>query len=162
MIFTYLVLFFAKVFDNALGTSKTILIQRNRWLLSGITVVLSDFLYFWVISKVVSANNNFAILVVAIAGGIGCSIACIINDKLSKDRTYVNVIMSDNLDEMKMLRDYLAKNHITNVATDSYTLDWNTKTISITAYAETKSENKQIQKYLESRKQKFKRVVNIV
>ena len=159
---TYLILFFAKVLDNALGTSKTILIQRNKWFLSGITVLISDFLYFWVISKVVSANNNTAIFVVAIAGGFGCSIACLINDRFSKDRTYVNVIMSDNLDEMKSLRDFLAEKHITNVATDSYTLDWNTKTISVTAYADTKAQHKLIQKYLDSRKQKFKRVVNVV
>lgn len=162
MIFTYLVLFFAKVLDNALGTSKTILIQRNRWLLSGFTVILSDFLYFWVISKVVSDNNNLAILVVAIAGGVGCSVACIINERLSRDRTYVNVVMSDNLAEMKMFRDFLAGEHITNVATDSYTLDWNTKTISVTAYANTKAKHKSIQKYLDSREQKFKRVVQIV
>ena len=79
-------------------------------------------------------------LVVAVAGGVGCSLACFINEKMSKDRTYVNVIMSDDLEEMKRLRDFLAKHHITNVASDSYTLDWNAKTISITAYPETKAE----------------------
>lgn len=161
-IISLLTLFFAKVLDNALGTSKTILIQRSRWLLSGLTVVLSDFLYFWVISRVVSSNNNLAILVVAIAGGIGCSLACLFNEKLSYDRTYVNVVMSDNLEEMKLLRNYLAKHHITNVATDSYTLDWNKKTISVTAYARTKSESKLIKNYLDSREQKFKRVVSVI
>lgn len=41
------VLFLAKVLDNALSTTKTILIQRSRWLFAGIAVVLSDFIYFW-------------------------------------------------------------------------------------------------------------------
>lgn len=45
-------------------------------------------------------------LVVAVAGGVGCSLACFINEKMSKDRTYVNVIMSDDLEEMKHLRDF--------------------------------------------------------
>ena len=40
-------LFLAKVLDNALSTTKTILIQRSRWVLAGIAVILSDFLYFW-------------------------------------------------------------------------------------------------------------------
>ena len=41
-------LFLAKVLDNALSTTKTILIQRSRWVLAGIAVILSDFLYFWI------------------------------------------------------------------------------------------------------------------
>ena len=39
-------LFLAKVLDNALSTTKTILIQRSRWVLAGIAVILSDFIYF--------------------------------------------------------------------------------------------------------------------
>ena len=153
------VLFLAKVFDNALSTAKTILIQRSRWLLAGVSVVLSDFIYFWLTKKVVAADNNWAILIVAIAGGVGCSIACLVSERLSKDRTYVNVIMSDNLEAMKAFRDFLAEHHITNVAADTYTLDWNKKTISITAYPETKAENHLITEYIENSPLKFKRVI---
>ena len=155
----FAVLFLAKVFDNALSTTKTILIQRSRWLLAGVSVVLSDFIYFWLKKKVVAADNNWAILIVAIAGGVGCSIACLVSERLSKDRTYVNVIMSDNLEAMKAFRDFLAEHHITNVAADTYTLDWNKKTISITAYPETKAENHLITEYIENSPLKFKRVI---
>lgn len=109
------VLFAAKVADNALSTTKTIMVQRSRWILAGFAVILSDFIYFWITKRVVSAESELAMLVVAIAGGVGCSLACFVNEKLSKDRTYVNVIMSDDLDEMKRLRDFLAQHHITNV-----------------------------------------------
>ena len=155
----FAVLFLAKVFDNALSTTKTILIQRSRWLLAGVSVVLSDFIYFWLTKKVVAADNNWAILIVAIAGGVGCSIACLVSERLSKDRTYVNVIMSDNLEAMKAFRDFLAEHHITNVAADTYTLDWNKKTISITAYPETKAENHLITEYIENSPLKLKRVI---
>ena len=155
----FAVLFLAKVFDNALSTTKTILIQRSRWLLAGVSVVLSDFIYFWLTKKVVAADNNWAILIVAIAGGVGCSIACLVSERLSKDRTYVNVIMSDNLEAMKAFRDFLAEHHITNVAADTYTLDWNKKTISITAYPETKAENHLITEYIENSPLKFKLVI---
>lgn len=153
------VLFAAKVADNALSTTKTIMVQRSRWILAGFAVILSDFIYFWITKRVVSAESELAMLVVAIAGGVGCSLACFINEKLSKDRTYVNVIMSDDLDEMKRLRDFLAQHHITNVATDSYTLNWNTKTITITAYPETKAEGRLINKFIEESDTKFKRVI---
>lgn len=124
-------LFLAKVLDNALSTTKTILIQRSRWVLAGIAVILADFLYFWITKRIVSADSMLALTVVAAAGGVGCSLACLVSDKLSKDRTYVNVIMSDNLEAMQAFRDFLAEHHITNVAADTYTLDWNTKTITI-------------------------------
>ena len=153
------VLFLAKVLDNTLSTTKTILIQRSRWLLAGIAVVLSDFIYFWLTKRIVAAESDLAILIVALAGGVGCALACLVSEKMSKDRTYVNVIMSDNLEAMRDFRDFLAKHHITNVAADTYTLDWNTKTISITAYAETKSENNLISEYIENSPLKFKRVI---
>jgi uncharacterized protein YebE (UPF0316 family) len=153
------VLFFAKMLDNALGTTKTILIQRNKWIFAGISVMLSDFIYFWVTKRIVTAESNLVILVVALAGGIGCALACLVSDKLSKDRTYVNVIMSDDLEAMKAFRDFLAKHHITNVASDTYTLNWNRKTISITAYTETKAENRLITDYIKHSNLKFKHVI---
>lgn len=94
-----------------------------------------------------------------LAGGVGCSLACLVSDRISKDRTYVNVIMSDDLEAMKAFRDFLAKHHITNVASDTYTLDWNRKTISITAYTETKAENRLIKEYIKDSQLKFKHVI---
>lgn len=156
----YAVLFLAKVLDNALSTTKTILIQRSRWLLAGIAVVLSDFIYFWLTKRIVSGDSNWAILIVSLAGGVGCALACLFSEKLSKDRTYVNVIMSDNLEAMQNFRDFLAAHHITNVAADTYTLDWSKKTISITAYPETKAQSRLITEYIENSPLKFKRVVH--
>ena len=122
-------------------------------------MVISDFIYFWITKRVVSSDSMAAILVVSLAGGVGCALACLLSDKMSKDRTYVNVIMSDDLEAMMDFRDFLAKNHITNVASDSYTLDWDQKTITITAYAETKAESRLINKYIEESPLKFKRVI---
>ena len=153
------ILFLAKVMDNAINTTKTIMIQRSRWVLAGMAVVLSDFIYFWITKRVVSSDSDLAILIVSIAGGVGCSLACLISEKLSRDRTYVNVVMSDNRDAMQEFRDFLALHHITNVATDSYTLDWDTKSITVTAYAETKEQSRLISEYIENSDLKFKRVV---
>ena len=96
---------------------------------------------------------------VAVAGGVGCCLAVGISQKLSHDRTFVNVIMSDDKEAMQQLRDFLARHHIANVAADSYTLDWNTKTITITAYAETKEESNLINRYIEENTLKCKRVI---
>lgn len=153
------VLFVAKMLDNALGTAKTILVQRNRCFLAGIALILSNYIYFCITKNIVTTNSDLAILVVSIASGVGCWLAMALNNHLSKDKTYVNVIMSDDKEAMQQLRDFLAEHHITNVAADSYTLDWNTKTITITAYAETKQQSMLINRYIEESPLKFKRVV---
>lgn len=152
-------LFLAKVFDNALGTAKTILIQRGRCVLVGVALAVSNYIYYCITKSIVTSDSNLAIMVVSVASGIGCCLAMLVSKRLSKDRTYVNVIMSDNKEAMQELRDFLAEHHITNVATDSYTRDWNTKTITITAYAETKAESELINSYLTASPQKFKRVI---
>ena len=154
-----IILFFAKVLDNALSTTKTIMIQKNRCILAGLAVMLSDFIYLSITKSVVTDGNQWSIMIVSLASGVGCALACIVSDKISRDRTYVNVIMSDNKKEMQRLRDYLAEHHITNVATDSYTLDWKRQTITITAYPETRAESRLINEFIEKSGEKFKRLV---
>lgn len=152
-------LFVAKVFDNALGTAKTILVQRNRCVLAGLALGLSNFIYLSITKDIVTTDSTLALVVVSIASGVGCCLAVAFNNKFSKEKTYVNIIMSDDKEEMMKLRDFLAENKITNVASDSYTMDWERKTLTITAYAETKSQSKLIDEYIEASGTKFKRLV---
>lgn len=152
-------LFIAKVLDNALGTAKIILIQRNKTFLAGLALGLSNLIYFIITKNIVSSDSNISLFIVAFASSVGCWLTICIDNHFSKDRLYVNVIMSDNLNAMKDFRDYLAQHHIRNVASDSYTLDWNKKTITITAYAETKREVELISEYIQNSPIKFRRMV---
>ena len=152
-------LFFAKMLDNALSTAKTILIQRNRCLLAGVALALSNYIYLVITKDVITSDSNLSMIVVSVASGVGCCLAVAFSNRFSKERTYVNIIMSDNREAMQAFRDFLAERHITNVTTDSYTLDWDRKTITITAYAETKEQNRLIDEYINESQLKFKRVV---
>lgn len=154
------VLFVAKLIDNALSTTKTILIQKNKWVLASIVLAVSNAIYFKIAKSIISDSSDVALYVVAIASGVGCGLAMLVNNKFSKERTFVNVIMSDDIEAMKALRTFLANNKITNVAADSYTLDWETKTLTITAYAETKYESKLIDDFIANSSYKYKRLVN--
>lgn len=70
-------------------------------------IPLSDFLYFTLIKNVLTSDSNLALAVVAVAGGVGCCLAVGISQKLSRDRTFVNVIMSDDkAAEMQLEDDY--------------------------------------------------------
>jgi hypothetical protein len=81
------VLFFAKVLDNTLSTAKTILVQRNRCLLAGAALALSNYIYFCITKNIVTADGELAIAVVALASGVGCCFAVVLSNRLSKDKT---------------------------------------------------------------------------
>lgn len=156
---TYLIfLALAKMVDNALSTAKTILVQNNRSILAGICLGLSNFIYFLITKNIVESDGMLSIVIVSIASGVGCCLAIAFNNHFSKDKTYVNVILSDDVDEMRALRDFLASNKITNVVSDSYDRDWQ-KVLSITAYPETKDQSKLIDDYMKNSDVKFKRLV---
>lgn len=159
IIINIIVVFFIKVFDNMLGTSKTILIQKNRSILASFTVVISQIIFYKLIDAV-SGNQEYMIYVIALASGVGTLLALVISNKFSKEKTYVNVILSDNKEEMILLRDFLKDNKITNLTTDAYTKDWK-KTIAITAYAETKEQSRLIDKFISESDNKFKRIIDV-
>lgn len=82
-----------------------------------------------------------------------------ISDKFSKERTFVNVLLSDDKAAMMELRDFLKENKITNLATDGYTKDWD-KTIAITAYAEKREQSRLIDEYIRNSNTKIKRIIH--
>lgn len=151
-------LFVIKVIDNILGTSKTILIQQNKGILAALSVIISQIIFYKLIDAVGDSENDLTMYVVSIASGFGTYLAVKLNDKFSKEKTYVNVILSDNREAMEDLLGYLRKNKITNLTTDAYTKDWK-KTLSITAYAETKEQSKLLDKYIAESDVKFKRMI---
>lgn len=159
IILNIVIVFLIKVFDNIIGTSKTLLIQKNKSVLASFTVIISQIIFYKLID-IVDNDGEYMIYVVAIASGLGTYLALLISNIFSKERTYVNVILSDNKKEMKKLRDFLKNNKITNLTTDAYTKDWK-KTIAITAYAETKNDSKKIDEFISNSDNKFKRIIEI-
>ena len=156
------IMFLAKVVDNILNTTKAIFIQRNKAILAGISLALSTFIGYYITKIVVQSDGLVPNIVASIAAGVGCIVAVSISNKLSKDRLYVNVLMCDNIYAMRELHDMLSKKHITNVVTDTYTKDFKSKTITITAYCETKEQSRILDEYIASMNKKLKRVIQKV
>ena len=156
------IMFLAKVVDNILNTSKAIFIQRNKAILAGISLSLSTFIGYYITKIVVRSDGLVPNIVASVAAGVGCIVAVSISNKLSKDRLYVNVLMCDNIVAMQKLHNFLAEKHITNVVTDTYTKDFKSKTITITAYCETKEQSRILDEYIASMNKKLKRVIQKV
>ena len=155
-------MFLAKVVDNILNTTKAIFIQRNKAILAGISLALSTFIGYYITKIVVRSDGLVPNIVASVAAGVGCVVAVSISNKLSKDRLYVNVLMCDNIVAMQKLHNFLAEKHITNVVTDTYTKDFKSKTITITAYCETKEQSRILDEYIASMNKKLKRVIQKV
>ena len=156
------IMFLAKVVDNILNTTKAIFIQRNKAIFAGISLSLSTFIGYYITKIVVRSDGLVPNIVASIAAGVGCVVAVSISNKLSKDRLYVNVLMCDNIVAMQKLHNFLAEKHITNVVTDTYTKDFKSKTITITAYCETKEQSRILDEYIASMNKKLKRVIQKV
>ena len=157
-IINLVIIFIVKVIDNILGTSKTILIQKNKSFIASIMVIISQIIFYKLINVVDSNGEELMIYVIAVASGIGTLLALYISNRFSKDRVFVNIILNDDKNVMMDFRDWLKDNKITNLTTDGYTNDWK-KTLAITAYAETKEQSKLIDEYLKNSNVKFKRII---
>lgn len=154
----YLWLVVIKLLDSILGTGKTILTQKNKGVLTALTVIATQLIFFKVLDDVMKADSDLKMWVVSIASGVGTYIAILINQKLSKETVYINNILSDDREAMTALCNYLREHKIKNLVTDSYTKDWG-KTLAVTVFAETKEQSKLVDKYIAESKTKFLRYV---
>ena len=151
-----IILSIIKIIDNILSTGKTILIQRNKAVLAGIFVAVSQIIFYKLIN--VAQNGKYMIYVISVASGVGTYLAIFISNKFSKERLYVNVLLSDDKDAMMDLRNFLQLNKITNLTTDGYTKDFK-KTLAVTAYVETKEKSKLLDNYINNSNTKYKRII---
>lgn len=136
-----------KIIDNLLNTSRALLVQKGEAFYSSIMVVISQIIFFNIISKVVQAKDNTTAIVVSICAGIGTYIAMYFNDKYSKDKLFLNIVTCDDIEAMWELRDYLFENKIKSIIYDSYTREGG-KTLAMNIFAETKHESILLEEYI--------------
>jgi uncharacterized protein YebE (UPF0316 family) len=149
---------FLKIADNFLLTSKTILVQKNKAILAAIVVMLSQFMFYFVISKIISENSLIVNACVAVASGVGSFFAMKIHDKFSKDKLYLNIITSRNTKALRELCEFLKEKNIKYIVSDGYNRDWS-KSFVVQVFASTKDKSKMIDKYLETFNCKYLREI---
>lgn len=103
--------FIVKIIDNVLSTSKTLLIQKNKAFFAGLSVAISQIIFYKLIDAV-TEGGDLTMYIISIASGFGTYLAIYISNKFSKDRLFVNVILSDDKEAMIELREFLMKNKI--------------------------------------------------
>lgn len=147
-----------KILDNFLLTSKTILVQKNKAILAALVVMLSQFMFYFVVSKIISENNLVVNAVVAVASGIGSFFAMKVHDKFSKDKLYMNVITYKQKEHVIELCEFLRIHKIRYIVTDTYNRDW-TISMVVQVFAATRDESKMLDRFIEEKGRKCLREV---
>lgn len=149
-------IFLAKVLDNLFGTAKTVLTQRNKAFLAGVAQTISCLISNFITRNIVTAEGDIPLIIASVASGVGCLIAIWINDRVSKDRLYMNYIMSDNEQAIREMRDYLAEHHVKQIVIRSKNTDWE-DAMALQVFCETKQQSRLVDEFLANSDVKFAR-----
>ena len=150
----YIILGLVKVLDNVILTAKSLAQYKEQKILSSILVVISQLIFYIVISKIIEDNSILAIIIVSVSSGLGNLLAFQINDKFKRDTKWVFVITSSNNHELKVFCDYLVENNIKYIVCDGYNRKWN-ETINVMCFSKSKEESRLIESFLEKSKSKY-------
>lgn len=107
--FTYILIFFAKIIEVALMTVRTVLITRGEKLYGSIIGFVEVSIWLYVISKVLIGIDKDPLKMLVYAFGFACGnyIGCILEDKLAIGVLTINAITSqkDGEELAQLLRD---------------------------------------------------------
>lgn len=151
---SYILLGLVKILDNIILTAKSLAQYKEQKILSSMLVVISQLIFYFVISQIIEDNSILCIIIVSISSGLGNLLAFQINDKFKKDTKWTFVIASSNLDDIQKLCNYLAENNIKYIANDGYTRKGN-HTINVIAFSKNKNESRLIEKFLLNTESKY-------
>ena len=159
MLYNYISLALTKIIDSLILTEKSILVRNNKAIAASIFVMISEFMFIFIIKKVVSDSNIVSAIVVSIAAGIGSYLAFCINNKFSKETVFINIITSNDKMKMKAFGDYMRFEGIKIVTFDAYNDEIN-NTLTAIVFANTREQSKKIDKFMEGQTDFFREVVN--
>lgn len=150
----YIILGLVKILDNIVLTAKSLAQHKEQKILSSILVVVSQLIFYFVISRIIEDNSILAIIIVSISSGLGNLLAFQINDKVKRDTKWTFVITSSNLNDIQKLCNYLAEHGIKYIANDGYTRKGN-HTINVIAFSKSKNDSRLIESFLETTESKY-------
>lgn len=150
----YIFLAIVKVIDNVISTAKNICQYKEMKILSSVLTIISQLIFYLVISQVIEDNTFLSIAVVSISAGLGNYLAFILNDKFKRDTKWVFIITSSNANDIQNICNNLAESGIKYTVSDGYTRKWQ-KTINVMVFSKSKDESRLIEKFLANSESKY-------
>lgn len=156
---TYILLSLVKICDNIIMTAKSLATYKGQKLLSSVLVVVSQLIFYLVISQVINDNTMLAIIIVSISSGIGNYLAFMINDKFKKDDVWENIITSSDKEFLVNLCTMLREHKVKYLLYDTYNRRFE-QSYTVTAFTKTKAESRLIDEYLKNTDVKYLRMID--
>lgn len=150
----YVLLAVVKIFDNVIQTAKSISTYKEQKILSSILTVVSQLIFYLVISQVIEDNTLLSIVIVAVSSGIGNYIAFLINSKFKKAAKWVFILTSSDAEDVQRLCGYLAEHNIKYIANNGLTRK-NEPTIHVIAFSKSKDDSRLIEDFLKNTESKY-------
>lgn len=150
----YIFLSLVKIFDNVIITAKNIATFKEQKILSSILVVISQLIFYLVISEVINDNTLLAIIIVSVSSGIGNFIAFEINNRFKKAAKWTFVITSSNKEELKTFCDYLVEHKIKYIVCNGYNRKWD-ETVNVMVFSKNKEDSRLIEGFLATAESKY-------
>ena len=147
-----------KVLDNVISTARSITTYQNKKIITSILVIISQFMFYFIVKSIVSDGSTISTIIVCICSGLGTYIAMVFNDKFKKDITYTNILTCSQTDSIDEMCEYLLMHKIKYIPVDSYSRK-NERTKTIIAFAQTKYESSLIDTFLEQSTTKYLRQI---
>lgn len=144
---SFVLLALTKIVDNIIMTAKSIATYKEQKISSSVLVVISQFLFYFLISKVISDNSLLAIIIVAVSSGVGNYVAFTLNQKFRKPAKWTMVITSSDVDDITGLSKFLSAHHIRHIVNKGYTRKWE-ETLHVIVFSKSKEESRLIESYL--------------
>lgn len=133
--------FILKLLDQAINTSKSIYIAKEKYLLGSVLNAASNFFYFIVIVRVAQSDDMMTILAICIATFIGTYMSGKLIRKREGDRLYIYRITANNLENGKQFADTIREKNIAIHTTIVYDNNHH-KTLFCEVYCTSKQESK--------------------
>lgn len=150
----YIILGLVKILDNVILTFKSIYTFREEKIISSILVIVSQLIFYLVISQVISDNTLLSIAIVSVSSGIGNYIAFALNSRFKKAAKWMFILTSSDAQDVQRLCGYLAENKIKYIANNGLTRK-NEPTIHVIAFSKSKDDSRLIEKFLNNTESKY-------
>lgn len=136
-----LTIFIIKLFDNMLGTCKSVYLAKEQYIKASIFNSLSTFFYFIAIVQLTKASNISSIIAICLATFIGTYASGKLIRRQEGDRLYIFRVTSDTLENGIKFADTIRDNNIAIHTTTGYDKSMN-KILFCEVYCTTKEESR--------------------
>lgn len=131
--------FLLKLIDNALGTLKTIFLNKEKYFFSALSNSFGTFFYLFAIVQISKSNSIAGILAACVATFIGTYVPGKVVNKFEKNKLYVFDITSDTLEKGKEFGNIMRDLNLA-INTNPWTNNEMEKVLCAKIYCKTKQE----------------------